>query len=377
MVSHGREAGARSRAEFRLGQEIGDTYRRSLVGGAFYLVGWLLIGGYGGAFAREAWAASLVAFAFALLAAARHLVRPPRDPGRWMHWLGWNWTVVLSTALTWGAVSTWVHADAGFDSIHHAELVCTVAFATAIAHTYAMRPFIALSALALLYSPTLVAHWLDPTERAVALALSIYLLYLLLALGRSHREYLERIELDWQLRTQRDSFERLSRVDPLTGIANRRSFQDELAKSAERARNGGGPLAMLMFDLDHFKDVNDRHGHVVGDDCLVAFARELERAFDGAFVARLGGEEFAVLLRAPPDEARALAERFRAAIAARPVPLSEREVEMTVSVGLGPYDAARAQDLEEFMRNVDRALYRAKAEGRNRVCDAAVDPVSR
>ncbi|HET9482961.1 MAG TPA: GGDEF domain-containing protein [Xanthomonadales bacterium] len=374
-MSNGTEAGPRSRAEFRLEREVADTHQRSLIGGVFYLVGWLLVGGYAGAFARDPAMAGLVAAVFALLAAARVLVKPPGDPARGQPWLAWNWAVVLATALTWGAVSVWVHADTGFEAVHHAALVCTVAFATAIVHTFAMRPVVALAALALLFAPTVVAYWQAPDERSVAIALSIYVLYLLLALARSAREYRARLELDWQLREQRDAYERLSRADPLTGIANRRSFQDELARAAGEARTSGEPLALLMLDLDHFKHVNDRHGHVFGDDCLVGFTRELERAFGDGFAARLGGEEFAVLLRGALVAARERAERFRSELAARPLVLPEREVAMTVSIGIGQYDAARAQNLDEFVRNVDRALYRAKAEGRDRVCDA--EPLSR
>jgi hypothetical protein len=90
MVAHGREAGPRSRAEFRLMQEMLDTHRRSLVGGAFYLAGWLLVGGYGGAFSTAPIAAWLVVTAFVLLALARHLVRPPTEPGLALRWLAWN-----------------------------------------------------------------------------------------------------------------------------------------------------------------------------------------------------------------------------------------------------------------------------------------------
>ncbi|HVF35557.1 MAG TPA: GGDEF domain-containing protein [Candidatus Saccharimonadia bacterium] len=376
MVSDGREAGARSRAQFRLAQEISDTHRRTLVGGVFYLVGWLIVGGYGGAFERHRALATLLAAAFMLLAIARHVVLPPSDPRSGRLWLVWNWSVLIATALCWGAASLWSRLDPAFGAAQGAALLCNVALATAVAHNFAMRPALALAAMGFIFMPALAALWITGEERAVAVVLSVYVFYLLLALVRSHREYESRLELDWQLREQRDSFERLSRLDPLTGIANRRSFQDALARAAERVQANGEPLSLLMLDLDHFKYVNDRHGHVVGDHCLVAFTRELASAFGDAFVARLGGEEFAVLLPVRGRVARELAEGFRASLASRPLQLGEREVAMTVSIGVGEYHPIRGHLPEALVRHVDRALYRAKDEGRDRVCDTAGEAIS-
>lgn len=376
MASHGREAGARSRAQFRLRQEIVDTHRRWLIGGVFYLAGWLVVGSFGGAFARHTGTALLVALAFALLAAARWLVAPPEDLARGRRWLAWSWTIVIGTAACWSGVTVWAHLDPGFASAHNALMVCTVGYATAVAHSLAIRRAVALPAIVLLLGPSMLLHAMEPADRALAIALALYFAYLVLALGRAHREWNEHLDLDWALQEQRDSYERLSRVDALTGIANRRSFQHALGDAAERARANGGHLSLLMLDLDHFKHVNDRHGHVFGDDCLAAFAQVLARGFDGAFVARLGGEEFAVLLETDPGGARAEAERFRAAVAGQPLPVADRPVPMTVSIGVGHYDARRAQNLDEFVRNADRALYRAKAEGRNRVCDAGTGSVT-
>ena len=376
MESDGREAGAHDRARFRLGQEITDTHRRMLVGGVFYLVGWLIVGGYGGAFARNPGPAWLLAAAFLSLAIARHVVRPPTDLVAGRRWLVWNWAVVIATAVCWGAASLWAQIDPGFAASHSAVLLCNVALATAVAHNFAMRPALALVAMSLLFLPGVAALWFRDDQQAVAVVLTVYVFYLLLALVRSHREYESRLELDWQLREQRDSFERLSRLDPLTGIANRRSFQGELARAAERVRSRGESLSLLMLDLDHFKVINDRHGHGVGDDCLVAFARELTTAFGDAFVARLGGEEFAVLLPVRGRIARELAESFRASLASRPLRFGEREVPMTVSIGVGEYHPITGHLPEMLVRHVDRALYRAKDQGRDRVCDTSAEAFS-
>ena len=156
--------------------------------------------------------------------------------------------------------------------------------------------------------------------------------------------------------------------DPLTGLHNRRSFQARLAEETERARRSGGPFALLMIDLDHFKALNDRHGHPAGDVALVAVAaifRQQLRTVD--LPARIGGEEFGVLL---PDShehaARMAAERLRAAIAACPIVYRDATLTVTASIGVAWYRGDADSD-EELLRAADRALYAAKRAGRNRV----------
>ncbi|MFC3695646.1 GGDEF domain-containing protein [Chenggangzhangella methanolivorans] len=163
---------------------------------------------------------------------------------------------------------------------------------------------------------------------------------------------------------------RLSRTDPLTGLANRRRYEELLASGFEEARRTAGSLALLIVDADHFKRHNDRYGHAAGDELLKRLARRLEdgarRAGDTA--ARIGGEEFAVLLPGA-DIARAaeVADDIHAAVARLSV-----EGGVTVSIGLavaGPGGAAATP--EELYRLADAALYEAKDGGRNRTCRAA------
>ena len=149
---------------------------------------------------------------------------------------------------------------------------------------------------------------------------ALYLLYVSLALRRSHAEYLQRLDLEDELRQQRDLFEQQSRRDGLTGLANRRRFSSALEDWAVDARTSGTPLSLLILDLDHFKAINDRHGHARGDDCLREFAARLQAAFasEEELVARLGGEEFGVLLRETSlQQAFTRAEAFRRRVGRR------------------------------------------------------------
>ncbi|WP_157098615.1 sensor domain-containing diguanylate cyclase [Novosphingobium rosa] len=169
-----------------------------------------------------------------------------------------------------------------------------------------------------------------------------------------------------------DELERQAMTDPLTGLANRRAF--DAALDAAVSSGHGGCLA--LFDLDHFKHINDRYGHATGDRVLTLFAAVLrgtaphgDRA--GPMVARLGGEEFAVLFRhASLDQAQLLCERVRLRLAdSESRSLTGETVSVTVSAGLAPLTAGLS--VEQILRSADAALYRAKDGGRNRLAIAA------
>ena len=165
----------------------------------------------------------------------------------------------------------------------------------------------------------------------------------------------------------------LAMTDALTGLANRRHFGDQLAREATRAAENGRPLSLLVMDIDHFKVVNDKHGHPAGDEVLRHVALLLEEQVRGSdLLARVGGEEFAVLaVDTAMLEAGQLAERLRSAIErSGPVSVGHAAVAVTISVGVATRhiragDLARAP--EHLLAAADDALYRAKRNGRNRV----------
>ncbi len=157
-------------------------------------------------------------------------------------------------------------------------------------------------------------------------------------------------------------------TDGLTGMQNRRYFDDALKEYLDEFRRIDKPVGLMIIDLDHFKKVNDTHGHDVGDEVLREVAgclREMTRFHD--VVARLGGEEFAVV--APNmdlDTFKRFAERIRKAIAVRPIVSGDVRLKVTASVGLAIWD--RKETADEFYKRADRQLYEAKRAGRNRVC---------
>jgi diguanylate cyclase (GGDEF)-like protein/PAS domain S-box-containing protein len=156
--------------------------------------------------------------------------------------------------------------------------------------------------------------------------------------------------------------------DGLTGVFNRGHFTELAAQELERARRFAEPLSIVLIDVDHFRKINDGHGHEAGDRVLVRVARACEefvRKID--VVGRLGGEEFGLLLpRANKEPAFEMAQRLRLKLAEARVPADGRDIAFTVSMGMATL-RSNTRDLAELLRNADAAMYRAKREGRNRV----------
>jgi diguanylate cyclase (GGDEF)-like protein len=160
--------------------------------------------------------------------------------------------------------------------------------------------------------------------------------------------------------------------DGLTGLYNRRSFNDSLARSIAREARSAGRLALLLFDLDHFKKINDTHGHPAGDEALRRASRLLQSSLRrGDLAARYGGEEFAAILPGA-DEAGGVrqAERVRQAIAKEPLLFEGARIEIRASFGVAVWPEA-GEDAQALVETADRALYAAKQSGRNRVVAAS------
>jgi diguanylate cyclase (GGDEF)-like protein len=183
----------------------------------------------------------------------------------------------------------------------------------------------------------------------------------------------ELLELTERLAELNRHLEQLSMLDGLTGIANRRQFDQALAGEWQRVARHRGPLVLILIDIDHFKRYNDKLGHLAGDDCLKQVATALGQGVKrpGDLVARYGGEEFAVIL--PETElagAVRLAEVLRSSVEALALPHPASDVGKVVTVSLG---VARAYPESEtqpagLIAAADQALYQAKQGGRNRVC---------
>lgn len=177
--------------------------------------------------------------------------------------------------------------------------------------------------------------------------------------------YSDQVDQDFQTQMLRAAVQ-----DPLTGLYNRRYLEERLEPEFRFASRQGGPLTLLMIDLDHFKLVNDRHGHPVGDAVLRGFAASLQAGIRGEDIAaRYGGEEFMLICRATPEPVGVrIAERLRRRLEQQRLVSELPELRVTISVGVAALPDPRITTHQALIEQADRALYVAKANGRNQVC---------
>ena len=187
---------------------------------------------------------------------------------------------------------------------------------------------------------------------------------------QSTREHLRRQKAE--LAQALEQIRQLATHDDLTGLLNRRAMLDRMQLEQRRSLRSGSPLLIAQLDIDHFKVVNDTHGHAAGDLVLQSFADTVRRNVrDTDVLARWGGEEFVLLLcDTPAADAVALMERLRQAVQAMQVPVAQGGQPITVTVSIGLARHAPADPLAGTLERADRALYAAKAGGRNRVVPA-------
>jgi diguanylate cyclase (GGDEF)-like protein len=218
-------------------------------------------------------------------------------------------------------------------------------------------------ALAIALGAVMIAAPLDPLDKIGTVVFVLLAIAVSMLLGRvleaSHRRA---FALDLEL--HRDA-----RTDALTGLDNRRALLERGPLELKRASRARVPVSLVMCDIDHFKSINDRHGHEAGDAVLRAVAGRLRTALrETDVLGRWGGEEFlAVLVDAESERAAEIAERMRAAVAASPVEAITERATISLGVSTEPRVETVASAWEALIKEADANLYRAKSEGRNRV----------
>ena len=219
--------------------------------------------------------------------------------------------------------------------------------------------------------PQAVAAW-QADERALLAMTAQMLVHSV----RHKAQLIDIVKGQQALRVVNAQLAELARSDALTGLANRRHFDEAKELEFRRAQRLQQPLSLLVCDIDHFKVYNDAYGHARGDECLRAVAEAIRSSVRraGDLVARIGGEEFAILLSATDEAAAlALAERILDSVRATAIPHAGSDAGpfVTLSIGLAVSTSQRANDFDALFQAADAALYRAKASGRNQVVTAA------
>ena len=285
-----------------------------------------------------------------------------------LSWLRWPWAVLALTSLlpmAWHARNS-LQPDVG----NALFLLCSLAAIVAVIVAW-RRGSVAAGIFLLAWIPQSVFTALRAAQVLLQLplpgwlefglpaALALSSLVLTLGLGLS----------TLQTRRERDHARNEARRDALTGLPNRRALMARIAEALIDARQTHRPLSLIFLDLDHFKAINDRHGHLAGDACLRILAERAQSELRPAdTLARWGGEEFVVLLPgAALDEASTIGERIRRRVEANPFVAGGEAIAITVSLGISGYSRSSVDSPEQLIEQADAALYRAKAEGRNRL----------
>ncbi|TSE36982.1 putative diguanylate cyclase YcdT [Tepidimonas fonticaldi] len=296
---------------------------------------------------------------------------PPSEERRWANRIALAHGAHM---LAWSSLVVWAWQPGDFGNLMFVMLVhvglISLTVSMSNAHLRLLWLDMTFPVLALIAPPLL-----EPSAFHLGLSLlGIGFCALMVLVGRQiNAATTEAIELRQRNEQLIQELHSQATRDALTGLINRRYLLETGARLLQQRHRSGEPLALLIIDLDHFKRINDQHGHLGGDEVLVAVVGTCaQHVRAGDCFGRLGGEEFALVL---PDtqlaQARDLAERLRSATAALAIPLPGVTIRPTISVGL-----AMATDddttLSDLLRRADAAMYEAKAGGRNRV--VCVDP---
>lgn len=218
--------------------------------------------------------------------------------------------------------------------------------------------------------PAVVALLLDRSNTALVILIILYSIYMSLMAIKGSREYWNALENEHLLEIKSLELERLSNTDVLTGLYNRRYFDESFGKEWKRSGRNQNMISIILFDIDHFKDVNDTFGHQAGDEYLQQTAAVLNSVFkrDYDVVARYGGEEFIVLLPGiNAEQARLLAEKVKQKIASLILDYQGKKVGTTISAGIMSLVPDFNSNSDSMISCADKALYAAKEAGRNSV----------
>jgi diguanylate cyclase (GGDEF)-like protein len=279
-------------------------------------------------------------------------------------------TILIPVGL-WSALFIYCIVGPETADIRMLMVMATAGLCSGAMTSFAPDRKIAIAYLMLIILPACISIIVFKREESPLFYLMItYIGFTLLQLSRGSREYWSALENEAALAKKTRQLEDISKIDALTGIYNRRHFNQILELEWKRGSREKRLLTMIMLDIDHFKHINDTYGHLAGDDYLKSVAAILKGSFKRCtdVIARYGGEEFAILLPATPlVDAVVLAEHLRKEIASNAVKSGKTTLQATVSLGIAGCVPDHRTPPEHLIGMADKALYVAKTGGRNQV----------
>ncbi len=284
---------------------------------------------------------------------------------------------VAASSSAWGFCSAYLILNPVFTDAITQLMICTVGLcAGGLASLAPSQRFIALFLAPMLVPSSVALLLLDHPFASSQAALCSLLMFGMYGISNIQRkEYFSALNSQYELEEKSSLLAELSTLDPLTGLKNKRYFEEKMNDEFHRAIRDSKPISLILIDLDHFKQVNDLYGHLIGDECLKEMSRTLKSKFNRTMdtLARVGGEEFAALLPTlPHDQAMALADQLRRQIAQISIRYGDDTITLTASLGVATVYPSEENNTYELFQRADIALYEAKKQGRNRVACAPV-----
>lgn len=278
--------------------------------------------------------------------------------------------LVLTTASIWGGSFAYSMYQNGEHTAKLLMAICTAGLASGGVVAFIPHRLLAIIFNLFMLFPAIVLMSVKGDNPSLVLMIFLFSIYLILLTLRGSREYWDALETEAKLKEKTVELKRLSHTDPLTGLYNRRYFNEIFDFEWKRASRDKTALTVVMCDIDYFKKVNDTLGHIAGDDYLISITRVLKNKFkrDTDIVARFGGEEFVILLSGlDEDDAFQMAEFLRKQAMDHIVMYDGSEIKTTLSFGIASCVPSAHGSPDHLLGRADRALYRAKDNGRNRV----------
>lgn len=276
---------------------------------------------------------------------------------------------ICTHAALWSVLFFSANTNPHFAEISTAINLLTAGIASASVISFTPKFRVCIIYNFILIVPTAFALTLDVAQWNLGLIIWFFCFYLIYLTHRNYREYTRAFKIEWSLQEKQEELQTLSQTDFLTKTYNRLFFNEQIAQQWYLAQRNRKEIALLMIDLDHFKNINDKYGHMFGDECLIHTAKIIKsiakRRCDT--VVRYGGEEFAIILpQTDIASAIRIAESIRQTLSNQVFEYNATRHPITASVGVCAM-LPIGNDYKVILQQADEALYKAKKKGRNRV----------